>query len=134
MIERITGMTLRPAQEIRLLGKDPKQFAKGQIRMELQEAAREWWSKFEAKGERQLLVDEVSAGGESVHSLASVLVENHPEAAPAALRSGLKNASEEWNHRQLVWTVGNANFEGSEALLRETVEESRCTGPDTEAD
>lgn len=125
VFERISGIQLATQPVVRVFGDDPATFSKEDGRKSLQEAARRWWREFEAKGERQFLIDEVSKGGESVSSLAGALIDKYPGDAPDALRAGIKNAKDEWNHYLLVHEVGNADFEGSEAVLRQVIRDNR---------
>jgi hypothetical protein len=125
VFEKISGIQLASQPVVRVFGEDPATFSKDDGRKSLQEAARRWWREFEAKGERRFLIEEVSRGGESVRELASVLVEKYPADAPAALKAGLKNAKDDWSHYGLVWVVGKADFEGSEAVLRQVIRENR---------
>lgn len=125
VFERISGIQLASQPVLRVFGEDPATFSKEDGRKSLQEAARRWWRKFEAKGERQFLIDEVSSGGESVRTLASALMVGYPADAPAALQAGLKKAKDDWSYYRLVYEVGNADFEGSEAVLRQVIRENR---------
>ena len=125
VFEEISGIHLASEPVVRVFGADPASFSKDDGRKSLQEAARKWWRKFETKGERQFLIDEVSSGGESVSFLAAVLSAKYPADAPAALRAGLKNAKVEWSHYRLVYQVGIADFAGSEAVLRQVVGDNR---------
>jgi hypothetical protein len=125
VFEKISGVQLANQPVVRVFGEDPATFSEDDGRKSLQEAARRWWREFEAKGERRFLIEEVSSGGESVRSLAAALMAKYPADAPAALKAGLKRAKDEWSHSRLVSAVGNADFEGSEAVLRQVIRDNR---------
>lgn len=125
VFEKISGTNLATQPVVRVFGEDPAPFSKEDGRRSLQEAARRWRREFEAKGERQFMIDEVSKGGESVRSMAPALMARYPADAPAALRAGLKNAKDEWSYYRVVHEVGNADYEGSEAVLRQVIRDNR---------
>jgi hypothetical protein len=56
-------------------------------------AVADWWSSFQSKGEKQTLIDAVSAGDLNSDAQAQILLQKYPDAAVPALIQGIANAN-----------------------------------------
>ena len=66
-----------------------------------------WWENVRQKGEKQMLIDLVSAGGHDANEPAGCLYERYPDAALGPLIEGAKKSSEEdWAHARFVSLAG----------------------------
>lgn len=69
-------------------------------------AAEAWWAAFQKKGEKQMLVDEVSSPGNDAPDEAKNLCRKYPDAAVPALILGIQAATNEWIQSELVEQLG----------------------------
>jgi hypothetical protein len=69
----------------------------------VQKAARVWWDGYQKKGLKQMLVDDISSGQKSPHSLVEQLKKEDASAVEAAVLAGAaKAAADEWMARQFI--------------------------------
>lgn len=61
-----------------------------------------WWKGFQKKGEKQSLLDAVSAGDDNSPAQATVLLKKYPEAVLTAIIAGTRNAKRPWVRQQMV--------------------------------
>jgi hypothetical protein len=64
--------------------------------------AGEWWSEFQKKGEKQMLIDGVSSGVGSAHVQAEILEKRFPEALVPALIQGARASTIPWTTRRFI--------------------------------
>jgi hypothetical protein len=83
---------------------------KGTVRQQ----AEAWWAEVQSKGEKQVLLEQAAAGGQSATEAVRKLVEKYPEAATGAIRAALPVASNSLVRGELVSLA--AGLEGDEAL------------------
>jgi hypothetical protein len=76
-----------------------------------------WWHEFQAKGEKQMLIEAVEAGDHNSPSQACLLVTKYPDAAFEAIAKGIHNAENWWIHSELVTVVAKLEGETSVPLL-----------------
>jgi hypothetical protein len=72
-----------------------------------QKGAREWWARFKAKGERQMLVDEISSASDDASNLVPKLKEKYPDAVADAVLAGAAKAKTDWQLQRFVELVGD---------------------------
>jgi hypothetical protein len=65
-------------------------------------AAERWWAEFQAKGERQTLVDAVSSGSDDAPAQGELLIERYPMDTLAAIVNGARASAREWTRTRLV--------------------------------
>jgi hypothetical protein len=83
----------------------------------VQKAARAWHARYQEKGLKQMLVDDLSAGEISPHSLVEQLKAVDPSAVEAAVLAGAANASTDWIVRQFISQLDVINNEKSTVSL-----------------
>ncbi len=76
-----------------------------------------WWQDFQAKGEKQVLIEAVEKGDENSPAQAEVLIEKYPEVALDAVTIGLRAATKWWPHSQLVAAAAHLKGESIIPLL-----------------
>jgi hypothetical protein len=77
---------------------------------QVRKEAQAWWTEFQQKGEKQLLIDATAAGDDA--SQAQLLCQRYPEAAPAALMRGVSASKNSWSRAALLRML--APFSGSD--------------------
>ena len=65
-------------------------------------AVEAWWAEATAKGEKQMLIEGVTAAGQEAPAQAGILRQRYPDAAAAALIRGAGAATNSWVHAWLV--------------------------------
>ncbi|MEM7163860.1 MAG: hypothetical protein AAF581_00260 [Planctomycetota bacterium] len=95
ILRKITGESFHV---YRARGQEPDETAR--------DLAREWWRKYQERGERGLLVDRVvAAGGRDVSQLARRLATSYPEVALDAIRQAIEATSDDNAKARLVATL-----------------------------
>jgi len=85
-------------------------------------AAEAWWAEFQAKGERQALIDAVASGSDDAPAQAALLIKGYSTDAPSAIARGARASAQEWTRTRLVELAAGladeelTNFLGSEML------------------
>ena len=69
-------------------------------------AAEAWWAGFQRKGERQTLIDAVSAGGHDAPAQAELLCQRYPDIATETMIRGAKVATNDTVCAELVQQIG----------------------------
>jgi len=64
--------------------------------LEVRRAVETWWSEFQKKGERQMLIDGTAAGDRNSPAQARLLVSRYPDAALAPLLQGTQAATDDY--------------------------------------
>jgi hypothetical protein len=97
--------------------------------VQAQDEAQAWWDEFQKKGEKQMLLDAVSIGGEDAAAQGKLLSERYPEAAAAALIRGASAAKNAWTRTTLVEEIG----ELPDASTAEFLQDEMLNGPQIQA-
>jgi hypothetical protein len=92
ILEHLSGRSFYPVTD------DDGRLKRGTARQQ----AEAWWKEVQRRGERQVLVAATSAGGEDAAAAARVLVRKYPDAAPAALRAGMRATKSEVRRGEIV--------------------------------
>lgn len=88
----------------------------------MRRAADAWWSEFQKKGEKQMLIDSVSAAGNDAPAQAERLVLKYPDSAAAALIRGAQATTNSWIRGSLILHVSKlADASAMEFLKTELV-------------
>jgi hypothetical protein len=74
----------------------------------------DWWHEFQAKGEKQVLIEAVERGDENSPSQARLLIERYLDAALDAITIGLQHAGRAGSHSNLVSAA--TQIEGSSVI------------------
>ena len=90
-------------------------------------AVEAWWKTAQGKGERQTLIDTVSAGTEDGSRDARWLLKKYPDAGVGPLIEGAKRA-EGWTRGQYVRAIGAVSGDEALAFLREEMREGPFLG------
>ena len=77
--------------------------------------AEAWWVEVQSKGEKKLLIETASAGGDPGYKAARKLVSKYPDAALDAIEAGARASAEEGTRAQFVEVAGL--IPGDEALI-----------------
>jgi hypothetical protein len=65
-------------------------------------AAEAWWSEFQKKGEKQMLLDAVAAGGNDSPAQGEILSQKYPDVATEALVQGARSTTNSWIRSRLI--------------------------------
>ena len=99
------------------LGRDAEGRRDGSRRARQVEA---WWAKVRDKGEKAVLIENVSAGGRDSAEQAGRLAALDPAAAIAAIEAGLQAATEPWAKSNLVSVLASIKIGRGHGALRTT--------------
>jgi len=94
----------------------------GQGREALNSEIESWWKEVQSKGERQVLVEATSEGDYDAQASAERLVEVYPDAAFAAISSGLKNAKNEYSRTAMVNSLTKLNTPEVKKFMRDQMQ------------
>jgi hypothetical protein len=86
-------------------------------------AAEEWWAEFQRKGEQQMLIEGVSAGGIDAPAQARMLRERYHDIAVPAITKGIQAAGTSWERNQLLNELSKINGPAVEDFLRHELTE-----------
>jgi hypothetical protein len=89
------------------------------------ERAEKWWREFQAKGEKQVLVEATRQGNRDSYENAERLVKQYPEVAFEPLRDGIRSAEEGWIRSNMLNYMRKLHDERVVGFLRE-----EAKGPD----
>jgi hypothetical protein len=100
ILERITGKSFFiPKTTSSYMTKD------GEISA-TRKAAEAWWAEFQVKGEKQMLLNGVTAAGDAAPAQAALLRQRYPDVAPSALIQGIQAATNSWIRCRLIEELG----------------------------
>lgn len=77
-----------------------------------------WWSEYQRKGERQFLIDTVSAGGPDICNQARMLMAKYPDDAGDAITAGFAKLKSPTDRHNLIWGLDRLKNAKIIALLR----------------
>lgn len=86
-------------------------------------AAEAWWSEFQEKGEKQMLIEETEAGDRNSPAEARLLVDRYPQRAVEPLIKGMQNSTDDWVKTCLLQLLGNFDSPDALAFLGQTMRE-----------
>lgn len=87
-----------------------------------------WWSEYQRKGERQFLIDVVSAGGPDICNQARTLMAKYPNDAGDAITAGFAKLKSHTDRHNLIWGLDRLKDAKIISLLRNEM----TTGPSLE--
>jgi hypothetical protein len=91
---------------------------KDQQAAETKKKVQAWWAEFQKKGEKQMLIEGVQAGGYDSVDQGRMLRDRYPDAALDALVEGVAKAPNEWVRTSLIEIVAGIKGERTLAFLR----------------
>ena len=91
-------------------------------------AAEAWWAEFQSKGERQMLIEGVSAADRDAASQAELLRERYPDAALAPITNAIRLASESWVRDNLISELSKIDAPASVEFLNHEMLEGPTLG------
>lgn len=114
ILERITGRSFFvPISTSSYMSKDQKVSS-------TRKTAEAWWAECQAKGEKQMLMEEISSAGNDAPAEAEILCQRFPDVAVPTLIKGIQATTNDWLRPQLVHKLGEMNNpEGIEFLWQE---------------
>lgn len=78
-----------------------------------------WWSEYQRKGERQFLIDAVSAGGPDICNHARELMAKYPDDAGDAITTGFAKLKSPTDRHNLIWGLDRLRDTKIISLLRQ---------------
>lgn len=84
----------------------------------LKDEIESWWSEYQRKGERQFLIDTVSAGGPDICNHAQALMAKYPDDAGDAITAGFAKLKSPTDRHNLIWGLNRLKDAKIIALLR----------------
>lgn len=121
ILQRITGKSFARADWL-ANGRSRDQRASAS-----RKAAETWWAEFQKKGEKQMLIEEVSKpGNEDAPREAILLREKYPDSAAAAMIRGIRAATNSSIASDLIRQLGMLDQKSGTEFLKEEVWQGPC--------
>ena len=85
----------------------------------------DWWKEFQAKGEKETLVEGIASGQQDPTPLILRLMDKYPDAIEGAVLAGAANASNEWFMQSYINAAGTLKTASAADWLRSQMKEAK---------